>query len=235
MATDQTGQNADPTAGFKALLEKHQNDAAALARDLYSENYRLRQKNASLKAAASKAPAEGQVLLSKDEAAAWDAYKKLGVPTELSKLLDTAKGAAAELTELKREKVFGEAAAAHGYKPAVLKRLAKDLDLDLVEAKGEDGTSKKTARVKGADGQYIGLADYAAREWVDLMPALVADGQGSGSTGGKGQSQRSGGAPFIVQNPGGGKAPETDLTARFIEAQGWGPKGADAGGQNGKK
>ena len=82
------------------LLDRYGKDALKLAEklaDAQRDNYRLREKNRTLTAeltdAKGKAPADGARVLSKDEAAAYDAYTALGAPAALKTQLDTAQGA----------------------------------------------------------------------------------------------------------------------------------------------
>lgn len=182
MADEQNQPNLD--AIVAGLVAKHGGDAAKALAKLVDENHDLREKNRGLKAdltaAQAKAPAEGAVVLSGDDATAWAAYTALGAPADLTKQLDDAKAATGRLAALEREQVVTKAATAAGYKPAVLLDLAAAKGFD-VEVKSEtvEGTAADVAYAvpKGADGkpgQPVKLADYVTQHLADYVPALTA-------------------------------------------------------------
>ncbi len=177
----QGGGSDDGKVRASAVLEQYGRDALRLAEklaDVQSDNYRLREERRTLKQelkdAAGKAPADGAVVLSKEDAALWTAYAALGKPEEIKTALETKGTAEQELTVLKREKQIAKAADAAGFKASVLERLAADLTIDVRPVK--DG---KPLVVVVKDGQETALADYAAAEWPDFLPALK---QGAGAS-----------------------------------------------------
>src|SRR5690348_6795389 len=89
---DEPGQGADPTQAFQNRLNKLNGDAMAFATQLFDENYRLRedkrQLNEQLTTAQGKVPADGALVLTGDEAKAFEAYKALGTPKELKDRID---------------------------------------------------------------------------------------------------------------------------------------------------
>lgn len=163
-------KNKDASEGFKSLLKKHENDARAVAQLLYQENYQYRSEirdlQGQLTQARKLAPAEGAVVLSKEEAELWQKYQALGKPEEIETERNDAK-------RIKREQLLTQAAEVHELKPGVLQQLAGDLPIEIKEI-DDNGQKKKVAFVKGADGQEKVLTDYAKANWADFMPALEA-------------------------------------------------------------
>lgn len=171
--------DADPQGGSSGktrasdVLEQYGRDALRLAEklaDVQSDNYRLREERRGLKQqltdANGKVPAADVKVLTKDEAALWDAYATLGKPDAIKQAIDLNGDATAKLAKLEREKALGQAADAAGFKPAVLLTLAGDLD---IQTKAKDG---KPHAVVVMDGKDTALTDYAAQQWADFLPAL---------------------------------------------------------------
>lgn len=168
--------DADPQGGRSRasdMLEQYGRDALRLAEklaDVQSDNYRLREERRNLKQqiqdAASKAPAEGARVLSKEDAVLFDAYAALGTPDAIKQAMDVNGEATAKLARLEREKLLTKAADAAGFKAAVLQTLAADLDIQVKEK------DKKPFPVVITDGKEVDLSDYAAQHWGDFLPAL---------------------------------------------------------------
>lgn len=166
-------QGGDAKPRPSDVLEQYGRDALRLAEklaDVQSDNYRLREERRNLKQqltdAQGKVPAEGTRLLTKDEAAIWDAYAALGKPADIKQAMDANGTATAELATLKREKALTKAAEVAGFKASVLTTLAGDLD---IQTKEKDG---KPVVVVVKDGTETPLADYATSAWADFLPAL---------------------------------------------------------------
>lgn len=162
----------DPAEGFRKLLEKHQNDTAIVAGKLYDENHTHRETIRTLKA---KVPGEGSLVLTPDQAKAWTAYTALGAPEAVAQIKAEHGQFATERQQAAKEKLHGAAAAAHGYKPAVLTRLADQdkLELTLVTSKDVAGKDVTVARVKDGDKDAT-LPEYAQAHWGEFLPALAA-------------------------------------------------------------
>lgn len=161
----------DVSEGFKKLLEKHNNDAVALAAKLHDENHSYRQKNSSLKA---KVPADGSLVLDADQAKAWTAYVSLGKPEEITVIKTEHDQFATERQAAAREKLHGEIAEAHGYRVPVLSRLIDQDKLEVVEikeAKNAAGKTVKTAHVKDGD-KVVTLPEYAKAHWSEFLDSL---------------------------------------------------------------
>lgn len=156
------------------VLEQYGRDALRLAEklaDVQSDNYRLREERRGLKQEVAtlkeRQPAEGTRVLSKEEADEYGAYVALGKPADVKKAIDANGEASAKLAKLERDAQLRTAADAAGYKPSVLSTLAGDLDIQVEAKEG------KPLVYVVKDGEKIALADYAAKEWADFLPALA--------------------------------------------------------------
>ena len=184
-----------------------------VAQILLAENYELRRKNATLRtdndALRANTPADGARVLSKDEAALWEAYTALGAPDALTQQLATAEGAQAELSTLKRERTMAAAAEAAGYtgKAGTLAKLPSLAGKDLVVKDVEiDGTKAKQAFVV-ADGKEHALAAYITEHDPEFLPALTAEAAAKPS-----------GTPFVRQSAGNDTASPLDTYGKQFQA-----------------
>jgi hypothetical protein len=166
-------QGGDPAEGFKRLLEKNGSDALRVAELLHRENYTEREQNRALKeqlaAAQGKVPAEGAIVLTPEQAQAWQAYSGLGDIASIQAAIaerDTTKG---ELATIKRDLELRDVASIANYKPAVLRQLAGDAQFVIKEADG-----KRSVSVKDGDKETP-IADYAKTKWADFLPALQVE------------------------------------------------------------
>lgn len=204
MPTDETLTNGKQqpkeydAESFERLKTKHQDDLSKLARMLHEDAWKARRR---AQAAEAKLPPEGGVVLVGDDAKAWAAYQALGKAEDVKKALDESKGAQGELAKVQREKLIREAAEAHGFRPAVLGRLAGELPIEL-KTEEKDGKTVKTALVKDA-GKDVPLPEYAEGTWADFMPSLRAE------------AQQQTGTLFVPQSSGG-KAPKQDPASAYI-------------------
>ena len=120
-------------------------------------------------------------MLAGDDARAYGRYKALGDPKAIETALQERDHYKEIADTAAREKLHAEVAAAVGYRPGVLSRLATTDGLDLVvqDVLGADkkpvlnraGKPTRAAFVKGADEKLTPLADYAAKNWAEFLPA----------------------------------------------------------------
>lgn len=202
----------DAHEGLRKLLEKHSNDATALATQLYSDNYQLREDKRKLKeqlADAEKAkPAEGSVVLSKADAERWKAYQELGKPDDLKATVterDTLKG---EVAKAIRTETIRSVAEVAGYNADVLGELAKETQTFAVKEITVDGkTIKQAYIVVEADGKQVEkpLAEFAEANWKSFLPALQPT-----VTPEKRQRQ---GTPYVPQKQGAPPQPPDQVAA----------------------
>lgn len=190
-------QPADLLSKAKRLVEKEGGDAIAVISLLLGENYNGRVK---VRETLAKLPAEGSVVLSKDEAAKWETLKEYD-PTALKTQLTERESLLSESAKTKREKELAAVAEHMKWKPSVLQELAKDLPITLQG----DGDQRK-ATVTGADGKEQDLAAFAKDKWGDFLPSLATTPSG---------------VRWPTQTPtsGGGAPPATPLDDRIKQAQ----------------
>lgn len=215
-ASADAGKAGTDDATAKMLAEAFNNiatrqggqDAAGVLLLQENKEYRAEIKGlkAELEQARGKVPADGSVILSAEDAAAWNAYKELGKPEEIKSMKDEYQG-------LQRDAVYREVAEAHGYKPAVLSQLpgVGELNFEVREIE-KDGQKSKAAFVTNGDGQERPLSEYASEKWADFMPALAVEAT---------SQQQTSFTPFPKQSTGGGQAksdPVNDYLARKQKA-----------------
>lgn len=193
------------------ILDRHGRDALRLAEklaDAQNDTFSLREKNRRLReetaALRGRVPADGSVVLSAEDAAAWKAYQELGKAEDLKKRLTDSEGATTELTKLRRDAVIRDVADVAKFRASVLADRAQGLDLAVREVE-ENGKKVKRAVVV-TDGKDTPLDAYAKEHWADYLPALQLGEQRAGGT------HTPSGTPFPRQH-GAGDAP-TDNPAR---------------------
>ena len=188
------GGHLDP----ERLKAKHGNAEAALRAlafkldDVERDNARQRQEIAGLK---GKVPGEGTVVLTGEQAAVWQAYQELGKPDEI-------KATKTGYAQLQRDRLFQEAAAAHGYKAAVLGQLP-GIDGYQIEVREQekDGKKVKVAIAKSGEGQERPLPELLQEKWADFTPALIE------------KPATASGTPWPKQNVGGQGADPNPIKA----------------------
>jgi hypothetical protein len=164
---------------LEALLKEHDGDRNSALRVLIQENQGL---HGLLSDAEARLPADGSVVLSGDEAKAWKHYRELGEPADVRKAVAERDQFRAEAGTLRKKEVVREAATLHGFRPAVLEKLAAEVEVAVVDGKGKDGKPARLAVVRepGAkEGETVEtpLADYAAARWADFLPSLQSEPQ----------------------------------------------------------
>jgi hypothetical protein len=198
-------------------LIRREGGADATAQLLFQENREHRQRIRELE---QRVPGEGAVVLSGDQAAAWQTYQGLGAPTDVQQRLTAAEQAQQELAGLRRAEQIRGVAEAAGYRPTVLERLAEGLTLELREEQVEGQAARVPYVVtKSEQGeQRTPLADYAQQHWADFLPALSAQQQQ--------QPPQGGGVTYPRQQGGGGQPATSNPVGAYFQR---------AYGTNGKK
>lgn len=174
-ADQERQRKAAETGEFANQLKARNDDATGFARDLHRE---LQEAREQLGKANALIP-EGGVVLSPTLAKAWEAYKALGKPDDLAKVLESGKEAAAKASALERSQQLRDVAEVAGYTPSVLNRLAGDLAFEVKE-ETILGKPKKVVYVvpkEGEEGQPVKLDDYAKQHWGDFLPSLKPSSQ----------------------------------------------------------
>lgn len=197
-----------PNQALQNLISRHNNDLMAVVSTLFTDNYQYRQDKRELtnqvKSLEGQLPKEGQVVLSKDDAALFEAYKALGSTEDLGKLQGELTTTREQLGALQKEGTLRDVAEVAKFKLPVLKTLGEKLDYEIREVE-KDGKKEKAAFVKNDKGEFTPLADFAAANWADFLPALQQ------------QAEPPKGTPFPNQNAGGGPAPKPNLVGDFIK------------------
>jgi len=185
---------SDPTVAFQNLLARS-SDAAALARQLFEENFRYR---TELREAQGKIPAQGAAVLTAEQSLAWAAYQQLGAPDAVQTTIQQA-------AALKRDLEIRDVAAASGYTLDVLRTLAGDLQFE-VRAETKDNAPVQAVYVK-VDSKDVPVEQYATEKWAAFLPALkpaqAAQQQIAPNTGATNPATQRGAVPqtFDPKNP----------------------------------
>lgn len=173
---------------FRKLVDnKFNGDYEAAALHLYDDNYRVRQakKLAETERDTLRGQSEqsGQVVLSKEETAAYKEYKRLGSVADVKTWLDERRTLQSDLAKKAKDDTLREVAEVTGFNLNVLRRVGSDLEYRVEEIVDAQDTNKKTklAKVRSTsqvNGQNVvtelDLTKYAQDNWSDLMPALTA-------------------------------------------------------------
>jgi len=166
-------ENNNAAEAYQNLLKKHNDDANAVALKLFGENFEYRNEIRELK---KKIPADGVVLLTKEEAALWQAYRDLGVePDDIKSSLDKIPTLEAENQKLtKRDKL--RSVEKLGYDLEVLEdRLSAFPTAELSTKKVKD-EKDKTKEVEipyiTLDGKESSLDDFAKTHFPKFLPVL---------------------------------------------------------------
>jgi len=131
-------------------------------------------------------PKDGSVVLSKEDAAIWMAFGKLGKkPEELTKVLSDYATLSAEATARKEAEGFADAAEALGFKnvPALTRMLTREnLVLEFKDVRSKDENDKTIVtrtpfvKPKGDDkAELESLDEYLEREVPEFLPIFESD------------------------------------------------------------
>lgn len=199
--------DTDANTAVARLIAGAQGDATRAVLKLYRDNYRLREKNrdltAQLQQAQGAAPPQGAVVLSGDEAQAWEAYKALGAPKDVEAKLKEGQMHGEELARARRAETLRTVAETARFKPSVLEALdaqAGGLEYEVKDEQ-QNGQTVKVAYVKDGQGQTP-LTQYAEKTWGDFLPSLRAEPQQAGTR-------------FVQQGAGG--QPPTSVVDTFLK------------------
>ncbi len=199
------------------ILEQYSGNATRMAEklaDALGDNFKLREQKRTLadeneRLKGNQKP-EGATILTGDEATAYEAYRALGKPDEVQQRLQERETLQGQLSTLQRDAVLRDAAQVAGYKFSVLRDRAGDLAIEVRDAT-EEGKAVKRAFVKTQAGETP-LAEYAAREWADYLPALQA-----------GDAGRQAGAGVQFPGQAGGNPPPANPVQTYIQGAGYAP------------
>lgn len=173
------GGGSDPAAAFQNALKKKNDDALALASQLFDENFHYRAEIRELK---GKAPKDGQVVLTNDDAKEWNAFKALNVKaSDAKKAIETNATLEKQNKELSGMENLRELADlgldGSKLKLSVLKdQLASkfpNAEFAFKTEKDKDGNDAKVAYIKkDADSKELSFTEFANAELADYLPSL---------------------------------------------------------------
>lgn len=149
----------DPLTAFQNLLARS-SDAAALARQLFEENYRHREQIRTLQ---GQVPAQGAAVLTPEQAQQWQSYQQLGAP-------DQVQATIAAHGKLNRELELRSVADVGKVSYEVLTTLAGSLAFEVRDEQVNNQPAK-VVYVKDGD-KDVPLDQYAAQKWAAFLPAL---------------------------------------------------------------
>jgi len=195
---DDNPQGGDNKAdALQKLLDKNNGDAMRTLGLLFSENYDLREKNRKLK---EQVPAEGSVVMKKEDADRLAAFDALGLkPEDAKKKIEATATVEAENAKLKRNSER-DALTRLGYAAGALADFDElegaAIESYSVKTEKKDGKDVEVAYVK-VDGKERALDEYAAEKRPAQARILREAGQ----------PQQ--GRQWPSQDPGG-RAPQGD-------------------------
>lgn len=175
-------KGADLVKAVEGLISRHGDPTAAL-RVLMGENYTLRDK---VREVSARLPKDGALVLEGEDAKHWGAYKTLGAPNELKRVLEEHGTLKADNRSFRKADVVRSASDIHGFKAKVLGTLAEKLEIEIGESVDDegklvglddkpirkDGKAVLAAFVKGEGETRTRLDKYASAHWEDYMPSL---------------------------------------------------------------
>lgn len=214
---DTDGNDIDLDAVIQGIVAgKGNGDPAKALETLVTENYNLRRTNGELRIQVEelgKSKPEGSLVLSKDDASLFEAYKQLGKPDDLKKTITERDTLTQQVTEAKADQLISSAAEATKFRPNVLKDLvrAHTLEITMGETEVKDGENLKkvpTAFVKDKAGIQIPLDKYAETNFKDYLPSLKVETQAA-------QPNPPNRTPWVQQ---GGSTLQTDRTGTVQQA-----------------
>lgn len=179
---------------LQKLLDKHQGNATALSMQLWGELLEYRRKNRDLR---GKVPAEGSVVLTKEQAAEYGQARAVlqtlaDLKVKPEELKAKIEGAAAENAKLRRESERN-ALAELGYSRASLADFddleGREIESYVVRDEQKDGKPVKVAYVT-VGGKERPFDEYAKEKRPALASVLKSEGQ-------------QGGIPYVPQSAGG--------------------------------
>jgi hypothetical protein len=160
----------DLNAVAASLIAKHGSEPEAL-RVVLNENHKYRDR---LRDATSRLPPEGALVLTGDDAKAYDAYRSLGKPEDLRKAVRERDEFSGKVSGYERR----ESIAAHALKAgvpadklALFARLAGTAELG-VETRKVNGKDVEVVTVKDGDADAVAWTEYAP--FAEALPLLQA-------------------------------------------------------------
>lgn len=236
-----------PRQNAADVVTRYSGDAVRMAGqivDVETDNYKLQRKRDDLQrdldAVKGRVPADDAVVLTAEDARAWEVYKALGKPDEVKASLATGQAAIAERNTFRRAQTLEDAAKAANLKPGVLKLLAKDADVQVreIDALKQDGTTEKqkvavvVTRDAAGKESDVPIRDYFKAQGEDVLQSLDAGESNGFTNNGLGNVQDNiqgghlpaqGGTSFPPQNANGGAQNAASSPAQSVMASRYTP------------
>lgn len=247
---DDDDEDDGPNKNNLQSLISRAGNAEAAANELWRDNYQLRQQRRDLRKERddlkAKLPADGTLVLTKEQAAEWEAYQKLGKPTDIEKAVTEGKTAAEQVAKQARADQVAKAAKDVGFNPEVLTQLTELHGLTITSQTIKVGDKDQTAHyITPQGGQPMELTQYATANWGAFMPSLQVQQQQQqqGQPGQQQQQQQGqpGAQPWVNQGGAGGGQPNptgntiADLATKLVQQRAGTAAAAPAAGQPGQQ
>ena len=225
----QRENTADVAGRFNGDAARHANRISDVEHDNFQYREKLRDRDARIKELEGKVPASESVILTKEQAAQWDAYQKLGAPDVVTKDLESGRAAITKNSARDKAETLEAAAKSVGFKPGLLKLLAPTLDVQMreVEVENDEGQKSKVQRpfvvTKDGDNEkVVGLVEHFKAQGDDVLATLQAQDSGEAPDDTRGHDG-GGGVNYPAQNAGNnGAANKTEPYAQSYVANRYG-------------
>lgn len=188
-------------------LEKDVDEREAENKQLRDQRRDLRSQVKDLE---TKVPEEGSVLLSADEASAFEAYKLLGKPEDVKSSLD-------EANTVRRKAEVAKVAKVAGFNADVLSDLAPETAVLSVKTTTDgDGEPTSNAFIKVDEkGDEVPLTQFAEDNWKLYLPSLRQEGSNTSSN----QQNLNNGTRYVRQSPPARPPAPKELTPEELVEQ----------------
>ncbi len=178
-----TGVSADEVRDIvSGILESTKGDKQDALERLVRRNERLQLDLDKSKAAMP----DSSRVLSDGQFKTFEAYKKLGSPEDITKIVSERDGLQTDATLNARVTTLKSAAEVHGYQPALFLRLAMqdNLLVDEIREEGEGDEKVKVAyvRVDEEGSKPVRLDQHAKENWSEFMGGLSTEESASRTT-----------------------------------------------------
>lgn len=168
MEPDQIAAMKQDLADAKATVKKLEREKDEREAENAKHRERIRTLEAEKATIEALLPGDDSIILTGDDAKAWEAYKELGQPELVKVKLDDYDRATSEASSLKRRELVDKAArdpqdeTRYRYKPSVLERLLTDAQITA----GKDGYTVKAGETEKP------LEKWLEEDQADFLPAL---------------------------------------------------------------
>jgi predicted nucleic acid-binding Zn-ribbon protein len=159
---EQLGELRAARAQDKKALETREHEN----RDFRAQVRQLEQQVSDLN---GRIPQEGSVIISSDEAAAYQQYQEFGDLTSIKTKLESLEEARAVAKKLQRRDALRGVAEAEGWKLAVLEDLTADIDLNIATVENETQVT-----IPQAGKAAISPREFIEQFKADYVPSLQA-------------------------------------------------------------